>query len=220
MGRYTYYVVVERKERETPPLPFNNSLLISRRWSHTTLSKLHALSQLLQSWLWVVMAVHQSWWWALVDGVDGLLWQFIDTVDAIGPHCCLSIVEVGPHGQLSMVVVGAHHVSWWLWEERGSNVWHCVCHLTPLGCVEHHCLYFHPQQSVEDGPYMGVCRCMYILAANWYISLENMMRTTRCSTVGRNHFHVRKSNFSVSVLKKSSRSGVINKSLFVNSEDL
>ena len=45
-----------------------------------------------------------------------------------------------------------------------------------------------------------------------------MMRTTRCSTVGRNHFRGRKSNFSVSALKKSLRSGVINELLFVNSE--
>ena len=44
------------------------------------------------------------------------------------------------------------------------------------------------------------------------------MRTTRCSTVGRNHFCGRKSNFSVTALKKSSRSRVINELLFVNSE--
>ena len=42
---------------------------------------------------------------------------------------------------------------------------------------------------------------------------------TRCSTVGRNHFRGRKSNFSVTALKKCLRSGVINESLFVNSED-
>ena len=113
MGRYTYYVEVERKERETPPLPFNN-----RRWSCTTLSKLHALSQLLQSWLWAVMAVNQSWWWALVDGVDGLSWPFVDSgnghMDIIGCHLCPLILEVGPHGESSMVVVGACHVLWWL----------------------------------------------------------------------------------------------------------
>ena len=32
-GRYTYYVEVERKEQETPPLPFNNLMLIQRWWS-------------------------------------------------------------------------------------------------------------------------------------------------------------------------------------------
>ena len=45
-----------------------------------------------------------------------------------------------------------------------------------------------------------------------------MTRTTRCSTVGTNHFRGRKSNFSVTALKKSLRSGVINELLFVNSE--
>ena len=36
--------------------------------------------------------------------------------------------------------------------------------------------------------------------------------------MGRNHFRGRKSNFSVSALKKSLRSGVINELLFINSE--
>ena len=36
--------------------------------------------------------------------------------------------------------------------------------------------------------------------------------------MGRNHFRGRKSNFSVTALKKCSRSGVINELLFVNSE--
>ena len=98
----TYYVDVERKEQETPPPLFNNSLLISRWQSCTTLSKLHALSQLLQSWLWVVMAVHRSWWWALVNGVDGLSWPLVNPgnghMDIIGCHLCPSILEVGPHG--------------------------------------------------------------------------------------------------------------------------
>ena len=167
MGRYTYYVEVERKERETPPLPFNN-----RRWSCTTLSKLHALSQLLQSWLWAVMAVNRSWWWALVDGVDGLSWPFVDSgnghMDIIGCHLCPLILEVGPHGESSMVVVGTCHVLWWLWEERGSDMWHCDRHLPPLGHVECHCSYFHPWHTVEDGPYLGGCHCtyIYIVAAN------------------------------------------------------
>ena len=92
------------------------------------------------------MAIHRSWWWALVNGVDRLSWLFVNPGN--GRRGCYwvwsfsSILEVGPHGQSSMGVVGAHCVSWQLWEERGSDVWYCVHHLTPLGCVEHCCLYF------------------------------------------------------------------------------
>ena len=147
MGRYTYNVAVEMKEPETPPLPFNNPLLISRSWSRTILSKLHALSQLLSPWL--PMLIPSCWCLCCA-----LLHRHGCGGGTLIQAChCLSMLEVDPHGQLSMVVVGAHCVSWWLWEERGRNVWHCVPHLTPLGCVKWHCSYFHPWHQVEDGAY-------------------------------------------------------------------
>ena len=51
-----------------------------------------------------------------------LLILVMGTVDVSGPHRSPSILEVGPHGQLLMVVVSAHCVSWWLCEEKGSDV--------------------------------------------------------------------------------------------------
>ena len=63
MRVYTSYVEVERKEREAP-LPFNNPLLISRWRSCTTLSKLHALSHLLNPQLPTLIA----YCWCLYRG--------------------------------------------------------------------------------------------------------------------------------------------------------
>ena len=80
----------------------------------------------------------------------------------------------------------------------------------------------HTFDSVDDGPYPLCWECVAVRISSQLISISdlyNMMRTARCSTVGRNHFRGRKSNFSVSVLKKSSISGVIKETLFVNSED-
>ena len=70
-------------------------------------------------WWWLVLvAICQSCWWAL--------WM------SVGAHCHLLILVVGPDGQSLMVMVGTHCVSWTLWGESGSDMWHHVCHLTDM----------------------------------------------------------------------------------------
>ena len=146
MGRYTYDVAVEMKEPETPPLPFNNPLLISRWWSCTILSKLHALSQLLSPWL--PMLIPNCW-------------------------CLCHVTDMDVVGVLSFrLVIVRQCWRWilmancqWLWwvlivfrggcEKRGVAMCDIVFLTSPhFGCVKWCCSYFfHPWHQVEDGPY-------------------------------------------------------------------
>ena len=88
-------------------------------------------------WCWNIGGCGIMCYWPFVDccgshGHSSIL--VVGPMDISEPSLSLSILEVGAHGQ-SMVVVGAHCVLWGC-EERGSDMWHRVCHVTQLGCVE------------------------------------------------------------------------------------